>query len=398
MTNAYRWVAWNRHKKIYDAALASLIALYLAAYIAITLLAAGPGARPDILLPTALIRALGSAAILLLHLILAIGPLHRLTPRVAPLLYNRRHLGVTMFLLALAHAAAATIYYGAFGPSPNPLFQVLFVGRDFASLHAFPYEFLGFVALAWLFLMAATSHDFWLHTLSPSLWKALHMGVYVAYALLVGHVALGAMADDPSRLTPALLGLGALALGVLHITAAVREVASDSAAPAPSSTPSPSTPAPDNDDPAAHPHWIRAADIADIPEARAKVVPIRCRERVAIFRHQGALHAVTNVCAHQAGPLGEGAIIDGCITCPWHGYQFRPHDGASPPPYTEKIATYNLRLQGRDVMLDTRPNPPGTPTPPLVIPADLDDSGPLFDPPQHLGPSATRPSPAENTP
>ncbi len=31
---------------------------------------------------------------------------------------------------------------------------------------------------------------------------------------------------------------------------------------------------------------------------------------------------ISNVCQHQNGPLGEGEIIDGCITCPWHGFQY----------------------------------------------------------------------------
>ena len=26
--------------------------------------------------------------------------------------------------------------------------------------------------------------------------------------------------------------------------------------------------------------------------------------------------------------------MDGCITCPWHGYQYLPHNGQSPPPFT----------------------------------------------------------------
>ena len=44
--------------------------------------------------------------------------------------------------------------------------------------------------------MAATSHDYWLAFLSPRVWKALHMALYVAYGLVVMHVALGAMQDD----------------------------------------------------------------------------------------------------------------------------------------------------------------------------------------------------------
>jgi hypothetical protein len=66
-------------------------------------------------------------------------------------------------------------------------------------------------------------------------------------------------------------------------------------------------------------------------------------------------------------PLGEGRVIDGCITCPWHGFQYRLEDGCAPPPYTEKLATYRLRLHDGIVLLDPRPNPPGTKVPPLVV-------------------------------
>jgi len=90
-------------------------------------------------------------------------------------------------------------------------------------------------------------------------------------------------------------------------------------------------------------------------------------ERVAIFRDGGTLSAVTNVCVHQNGPLGEGRVIDGCVTCPWHGYQYRLVDGCAPAPFTEKIATYRLRIEGEQVLLDPKPNPPGTPVEPASI-------------------------------
>mgnify|MGYP003753304843 CR=1 FL=1 len=54
-----------------------------------------------------------------------------------------------------------------------------------------------------------------------------------------------------------------------------------------------------------------------------------------------------NVCKHQMGPLGEGKIIDGCITCPWHGYQYLPANGQSPPPFTEMVKT---PLQAQEVI------------------------------------------------
>ena len=54
----------------------------------------------------------------------------------------------------------------------------------------------GVLALLILFVMAATSHDFWLHNLSAPVWKRIHMLVYLAYALLVAHVVLGALQSD----------------------------------------------------------------------------------------------------------------------------------------------------------------------------------------------------------
>ena len=107
--------------------------------------------------------------------------------------------------------------------------------------------------------------------------------------------------------------------------------------------------------------WVEAGRADEIAEARGIVVTLADGAEVAIFRHDGKLSAVTNACAHQNGPLGEGRIIDGCITCPWHGYQYRLEDGCAPPPFTETLATYRVRLNGGNVEVDPSPLPPGTP-------------------------------------
>jgi len=84
-------------------------------------------------------------------------------------------------------------------------------------------------------------------------------------------------------------------------------------------------------------------------------------ERIAVFRDGTRIGALTNLCAHQNGPLGEGRIIDGCVTCPWHGYQYRLDDGCAPPPFTEKLATYRLRIRNGVVEVHPDALPPGTP-------------------------------------
>ncbi len=344
MSVTYRAVGWNRHKLIYDACVLAAIAIYLGAFVAIAQLLPPAGEAPDP--AVTLIRATGSGALVLLLLLLCIGPVARLDTRALPLLYNRRHLGVATFALALVHALVVTVYYHGFGEI-NPLVSLL-VNTSRAGV---PFELFGLGALLILFLMAATSHDFWLANLSPRAWKSLHMGVYLAFGLLVLHVAFGVLQSERSPVFPALLAGAILALGALHLVAGRRELAREGSAP-------------DTTDDG----WIDAGDWRDIPEGAARVVCPRDGERVAIFRHDGRLSAISNVCAHQQGPLGEGRIIDGCVTCPWHGYQYLPERGESPPPYTEKIPTYELRLRGERVLLNPDANPPGTPVTPARLP------------------------------
>ncbi len=343
MSVQYGAISWNRQKKIYDLTLVSLIAVYLGLFIGI-----GAWRNPDATAETLLIRGLGTAAFLLLHVILCIGPLARLDPRFLPLLYNRRHLGVTTFLLGLGHGVFALIQFHALG-NVNPLVSLFISNPRYGSIPDFPFQLLGFLALVILFLMAATSHDFWLRNLSAPVWKRLHMLVYVAYSLLVAHVVLGALQSEPSPPMAATLAVGVATVVSLHLAAAFRERRLDLASAR-----------------VAGDGFIEVCAVDRIPENRAAIVSLS-GERVAVFRYDGKVSAISNVCQHQNGPLGEGRIIDGCVTCPWHGYQYRPESGAAPPPFTEKVPTFRVKVVDGCVFVHPRPNPPGT----LIEPARI---------------------------
>ena len=171
MSHAYKAVGWNRQKKVYDLTLTFGVVLYLGLFVGL-----GATLFPNSTIETLLIRAFGTGAFFLLHVILSIGPLARLDRRFLPLLYNRRHLGVTMFLMGLVHGLFSIVQFHALGDR-NPLVSVLTseggsVAEGFSS---FPFQPLGLAALVILFLMAATSHDFWLANLSaPGCGKRLH--------------------------------------------------------------------------------------------------------------------------------------------------------------------------------------------------------------------------------
>ena len=83
-------------------------------------------------------------------------------------------------------------------------------------------------------------------------------------------------------------------------------------------------------------------------------------ERVAVVRYEGdKISAVSGVCQHQNGPLAEGRFVAGCLTCPWHGYQYRMEDGCSPPPFTEKIPVFQVRVTDGFVWVKKKPEGTG---------------------------------------
>ena len=350
MSVEYKAVQWNRQKRLYDFVLIGGVAAYLLIFGAVTEFYF-PFVTEEILI----MRAFGTAAFLLLHVILCIGPLCRLNPKFLPLLYNRRHAGVTCFLLGLIHAVMVVATYHA-GADTNPILSIFITNRLTGSLAGVPFQPFGFFALVILFLMAATSHDFWLANLTAPVWKALHMLVYAAYALLVLHVTFGALQGETSVLYGVTMAVGLLTVIALHKAAARREVALDLEK---SEIRNPKSEIEADG-------FVDACAVADIPENRARIVCVS-GERVAIFKYDGKISAVSNVCQHQNGPLGEGKIVFGCITCPWHGYQYLPETGASPPPFVEKVPTFNVRVQNGRVLVQPKPNPAGTKAEPALI-------------------------------
>jgi nitrite reductase/ring-hydroxylating ferredoxin subunit/DMSO/TMAO reductase YedYZ heme-binding membrane subunit len=339
----YTSVQWNRQKKFYDFALVGGVAIMLAAF-AVPTKVLFPLITDEILI----IRTFGGTAFILLHVILCIGPLCRLNPRFLPLLYNRRHAGVTLFLLALIHAVMVIATYHA-GGNTNPFLSLFTSSPLTASVAGVPFQPFGFFALVILFLLAATSHDFWLANLSAPVWKSLHMLVYVAYALLVLHVTFGVLQGEASPVYAVAMAVGLVTVLGLHLKAACKEIHADHEIQS-----------------RADDGCVDACAVADIPENRARIVCV-AGERVAIFKHDGKISAVSNVCQHQNGPLGEGKIVSGCITCPWHGYQYVPETGASPPPFTEKVPTFQVRVKNGRVLVHPQPNPAGTKTEPALI-------------------------------
>jgi nitrite reductase/ring-hydroxylating ferredoxin subunit/uncharacterized membrane protein len=73
--------------------------------------------------------------------------------------------------------------------------------------------------------------------------------------------------------------------------------------------------------------WTAVLDDAGLADGQ-----MRCVEAdgtvVMVARTSGRLYALSNHCSHRGGPLHEGTLDAGTVTCPWHDSVFELRDGA----------------------------------------------------------------------
>lgn len=349
MSVKYVPVQWNRNKWLYDGFMLAGAALFLVFFLYVSPnLLIGDDRRVNSQVLNA--RAFGTCTFLMLSIILCIGPLARLNPRFSFLLYNRRHFGVMTAAMGLTHAGFILNWYFAFSKS-NKYEALLFANTSFGKVAGFPFEVFGIFALGCLLILATTSHDFWLKFLTAPVWKRIHYLIYPAYGAVVAHVSLGILQDKSGAVFPVLFVGSAFLVVVLHLAAFLQDRR--------------------NGDPVAivdTDGWFRVCTAAEIPEGRARIGLLPDGDRVAVFRMEGKLSAISNACAHQNGPLGEGKVIRCLVTCPWHGFNYDVRSGRSPAPFTEMVPTYNLTVRNGDVFVDPNANDPGTFVEPVEVP------------------------------
>lgn len=65
---------------------------------------------------------------------------------------------------------------------------------------------------------------------------------------------------------------------------------------------------------------------------------------VAIFRLDDGYFAIDNLCLHQAGPLCEGPVQRGIVTCPWHGWSYDIRTGILVQDGKVGVSCHNVRV------------------------------------------------------
>jgi nitrite reductase/ring-hydroxylating ferredoxin subunit len=72
---------------------------------------------------------------------------------------------------------------------------------------------------------------------------------------------------------------------------------------------------------------------------------------IALFHREGGLVAVDGICPHQGGPLAEGEVVGGVVTCPWHGWQFDLASGRALLSSRVCLPVYPVEVRGAEVFV-----------------------------------------------
>lgn len=96
--------------------------------------------------------------------------------------------------------------------------------------------------------------------------------------------------------------------------------------------------------------FVTVGRVADFTPGQARMVVVDGRH-VALFRLDDGFFAIDNLCLHQAGPLCEGDIDGGVVTCPWHGWSYEIRSGTLVQDPRVGVSKHNTRIVGDDVQV-----------------------------------------------
>ena len=94
---------------------------------------------------------------------------------------------------------------------------------------------------------------------------------------------------------------------------------------------------------------VPVLSLVDLPPGQVRRVKVG-KADLAIANVDGEVHAMSNLCRHAFGPLGEGFMDGAHVMCPWHGWRYDVRDGTTDHPNAD-VKTYPVTVRGGDVFV-----------------------------------------------
>ena len=130
----------------------------------------------------------------------------------------------------------------------------------------------------------------------------------------------------------------------------------------------------------ATPDWIDVGAADELAKRELQPVTAK-RARIALTFRAGEFSAISGVCNHAGGPLGEGTLDGDYVTCPWHFWKFHHRTGLGEPGFEEDaVPSYPVKVENGRVLVDIASATPRTrkPHPPHPLAREVKrEPGPL---------------------
>src|SRR6185436_13198034 len=80
------------------------------------------------------------------------------------------------------------------------------------------------------------------------------------------------------------------------------------------------------------------------------------RAKIALTFKDGSFSAISGVCNHVGGPLGEGRLDGDYAVCPWHNSKFHHRTAESEPGFEEdRVPRHEVKVENWRVLVCTSP-------------------------------------------
>jgi nitrite reductase (NADH) small subunit len=96
--------------------------------------------------------------------------------------------------------------------------------------------------------------------------------------------------------------------------------------------------------------FVKVATLAEVPENSVIEVSVG-NDCYAICNAAGSISALSGVCLHQGGPLGQGNVEDGRLICPWHAWEYDCRTGANIDDPSTSVPVYPVKVEGSDILI-----------------------------------------------
>ncbi len=326
------------------------------------------------------LRTSGVLAFLLLNLVLLIGPWTRFKPNLVKYYKERRHLGVTVLLIALLHFSF--IFRGYFNYSLYQQYQSSFT--FFGSTALFVFVLLGLSSwnyiqkhfslktwkiihfltllfyLGMIYIFYSINKDlttfeiilislfvlYWIFVAPFSFskliikevngWKQLHVLIYIAYFSVMYHIWQAQLKLQGLWLK--ILFFIIISFVILsHLYGWIKKFKEDKKI----------TISTDNE-------FVQVDKIENFVEGKGRKFIVNNKE-IAVFKYKDEFIAVSNVCRHQKGPIYQGKIVNDYVYCPWHYWSYSTKDGCGPPGTHDCLPYYETKIENDYVYVSKNP-------------------------------------------